>query len=138
MDMGDGISVETYTNALAGLNAAHSLRCRFPLGIKVDPTDPSLVKQETPAEELTFDSIDRERGNARSISQTSADDATVFSGPTALTFLQLAATGNPSITTVFPRFVAGTRAFYAAGSDHILIFNKILVFQYYGSCTILN
>lgn len=87
---------------------------------------------------MTFDAIDRQRGHARIIAKSGAGDVTVITGPTALTFVEVAATGNPLVTVVFPRFRAGTREFYAADSEHVFAFGDISIGQYYGSCTVLE
>jgi hypothetical protein len=88
--------------------------------------------------DVTFDAIDRKAGHARIIAKSGARDVVVTTGPTALTFIEIAATGNPLITVVFPRFRAGTREFYAADSEHIFAFGDISIGQYYGTCTILE
>ena len=135
---GFGISPDTYERTRAALNAAQTLRCQFPRGSYVDPADPNLTKHDQAGTDVTFDSIDRKRGTARIISTTGAADVTVFTGPTALTFLEIAPTGNPLITVVFPRFRAGTKEFYAADSEHIFAFGDMTIGQYYGTCKVLQ
>jgi hypothetical protein len=120
---GFGISPETYAKTRAVLDSARSLRCQFPRGSYVDLADPGLARHESAGAEVTFDAIDRQRGHARIIAKSGAGDVTVITGPTALTFVEVAPTGNPLVTVVFPRFLAGTREFYG---------------QYYGSCTVLE
>ena len=136
--LGFGISPETYAKTRAVLDNARSLRCQFPRGSYVDLSDPKLVRHESAGAEVTFDAIDRQRGHARIIAKSGAGDVTVITGPTGLTFVEIAATGNPLVTVVFPRFRAGTREFYAADSEHIFFFGDITVGQYYGSCTVLE
>jgi hypothetical protein len=104
----------------------------------VDLADPVLRRQESPGAEVTFDAIDRQRGRARIIAKSGAGDVTVISGPTALTFVEVAETGNPLVTVVFPRFRDGTREFFAADSEHIYFLGHVTVGQYYGSCAVLE
>ena len=131
-------SVEQYTEARKILDRARSLRCQFPRGSHVDLADPVLRRQESAGAEVTFDAIDRQRGRARIIAESGASDVTVISGPTALTFVEVAETGNPFVTVVFPRFRDGTREFFAADSEHIYALGDVSVGQYYGSCTVLE
>jgi hypothetical protein len=135
---GFAISPETYAKTRAVLDRARSLRCQFPRGAYVDLADPGLARHESAAADVTFDAIDRQRGHARIIAKSGAGDVTVITGATALTFIEVAATGNPLVTVVFPRFRAGTREFYAADSEHIFFFGDISIGQYYGSCTVLE
>ena len=132
------ISPETYAKTRAVLDSARSLRCQFPKGSYVDLADPNLVRHEGAGAEVTFDAIDRQRGHARIIAKSGASDVTVITGPTALTFVEIASTGNPLVTVIFPRFRAGTREFYAADSEHVFAFGDISISQYYGSCTVLE
>jgi hypothetical protein len=132
------ISPEAYDKARSALDAARSLRCSFPHGGYVDLADPKLARTESAGVDVTFDAIDRKAGHARIIAKSGARDVVVTTGPTALTFIEIAATGNPLITVVFPRFRAGTREFYAADSEHIFAFGDISIGQYYGTCTILE
>jgi hypothetical protein len=132
------ISPETYAKTRAILDKARSLRCQFPRGSYVDLADPELGRHEGAGAEVTFDSIDRQRGHARVIAKNGAGDVTVISGPTALTFIEVADTGNPIVTVVFPRFRNGSREFYAADSERIFFFGDISIGQYYGSCTVLE
>ena len=136
--LGFGISPETYAKTRAVLDNARSLRCQFSRGSYVDLANPELVRHESAGAEVTFDAIDRQRGHARIIAKSGAGDVTVITGPTALTFVEIAETGNPLVTVVFPRFRAGTQEFYAADSDHIFMFGDITVGQYYGSCTVIE
>ncbi|OFW21383.1 MAG: hypothetical protein A3H97_20225 [Acidobacteria bacterium RIFCSPLOWO2_02_FULL_65_29] len=62
----------------------------------------------------------------------------MFTGATALTFLELSQTGNPLVTVVFPQFRAGTRKLLAVDSEHIYAMGGTTVGQYYGTCTILE
>ncbi len=135
---GFAISPETYAKTRAVLDNARSLRCQFPRGSYVDLADPGLGRHESAGAEVTFDAIDRQRGHARIITKSGAGDVIVITGPTALTFVEVAATGNPLVTVVFPRFLAGTHEFYAADSEHIFAFGDISIGQYYGSCTVLE
>ncbi len=132
------ISPEAYAKTRAVLDSARSLRCQFPRGSYVDIADPSLERHESAGADVTFDAIDRQRGHARIIAKTGASDVTVITGPTALTFVEIAPTGNPLVTVVFPRFRAGTREFYASDSEHIFAFGDISIGQYYGSCAVLE
>jgi hypothetical protein len=104
----------------------------------VDLADPALRPHESAGAEVTFDAIDRQVRHARIIAKSGAGDVTVISGATALTFLEIAPTGNPLVTVVFPRFRDGTREFFAADSEHIFAFGDISVGQYYGSCEVLQ
>ncbi len=112
------ISPETYAKTRAVLDSARSLRCQFPRGSYIDLADLSLERHEGAGSDVTFDAIDRQRGHARVIAKAGAGDVTVVTGQTALTFLEIAPTGNPLLTVVFPRFLAGTREFYAADSEN--------------------
>ena len=132
------ISPEAYAKTRAVLDSARSLRCQFPRGSYVDLVDPNLGRHEGAGADVTFDAIDRQRGHARIIAKTGAGDVSVITGPTALTFVEVTATGNPLVTVVFPRFRAGTREFYAADSEHIFAFGDISIGQYYGSCVVLE
>ena len=127
-----------YRAAAKVLNDAHSLRCEFPSGAFVDLGDAELRRHVTPGVTVTFDAIDREHGHARIIAKSGAGDVTVFSGPTALTFLELSSTGNPLVTVVFPEFRPGTRQLMAADSEHIYAFGDTTVGQWYGSCSVLE
>ena len=104
----------------------------------MDLADPVLGRHESQGDEVTFDAIDRQLGRARIIAKSGAGNVTVVSGPTALTFLEIAPTGNPLVTVVFPRFRDGTREFFAVDSQHIFVFGDISVGQYYGSCRVLE
>src|SRR5262249_17061899 len=132
------ISPETYAKTRAALDGARSLRCTFPHGGRVDLADPKLARKESAGPEVTFDAIDRKAGRARIITNDGAGDVTVIPGPTALTFIEVAPTGNSLVTVVFPRFRAGTREFYAADSEHIFAVGDISIGQYYGSCIALE
>ncbi len=132
------ISPETYAKTRAALDNSRSLHCTFPRGAYVDLADPKLARHESAGAEVTFDAIDRQAGRARIIAKSGAGDVTVITGPTALTFVEIAATGNPLVTVVFPRVRAGTRDFYAADSEHVFAFGDISIGQYYGSCTVLE
>jgi hypothetical protein len=133
-----GMSAETFDKTLAALDAAKSLRCKFPLGSSVDIVAPIFKRQESTGAEVVFDAIDRQRGLARLIVQNRATNVTATRGATALTFVEIAESGNPLVTVVFPRYLAGTREFYAADSEHIFIFGDISIGQYYGSCAALE
>ena len=136
--LGFGTSSEKYAEARNVLDQARSLRCEFPRGSYVDLADPQLARHDDSVAEVTFDAIDRQRGRARVIVKSGASDATVITGPTALTFVEIAPTGNPFVTVVFPRFRAGTREFYAADSEHAFMFGDIRIGQYYGTCAVLE
>lgn len=133
-----GISPETYAKTRTALDNARSLRCQFPRGSYLDLADANLARHDGAGAEVTFDAIDRQQGHARIIAKSGAGDVTLITGPTALTFVEVAPTGNPLVTVVFPRFRAGTREFYAADSEHIFFFGDISVGQYYGTCTVLE
>src|SRR5439155_10988351 len=128
----------TYAKTRVALDAAKSLRCSFPSGGYVDLADPTLAHKEGAGAEVTFDAIDRKVGHARIIAKAGAGDVTVITGSTALTFVEIAPTGNPLVTVVFPRFRAETREFYAADSEHLFAFGDISIGQYYGSCRVLD
>jgi hypothetical protein len=132
------VSSDAYAKTRAVLDSARSLRCQFPQGSYVDLADPKLGRHESAGAEVTFDAIDRPHGHARIIAKSGAGDVTVIAGPTALTFVEIASTGNPLVTVIFPRFRAGTREFYAADSEHVFAFGDISIGQYYGSCTVLE
>jgi Fe-S cluster assembly scaffold protein SufB len=132
------ISPEVYAKTRAVLDAARSLRCQFPRGAYVNLADPGLGRHEAAGAEVTFDAIDRQAGRTRIVAKSGAADVKVITGPTALTFIEIAATGNPLVTVVFPRFRAGTREFYAADSEHLFAFGDISIGQYYGGCTVLE
>jgi len=131
-------SPEQYRQARKVLDEARSLRCEFPSGSFVDVGDPRLARHEGPGAEVTFDAIDRRRGRARIVAKAGAGDVSVFTGATALTFLELSQTGNPLVTVVFPQFRAGTRKLLAVDSEHIYAMGGTTVGQYYGTCTILE
>ena len=118
-------SPEDYSETRSVLDRARSLRCEFPSGAFVDLADPKLRRQDSHGAEVTFDAIDRKGGHARIIAKSGAADVTVISGPTALTFVEVSPTGNPLVTVVFPRFLAGTRKFFAADSEHIFMFGAV-------------
>lgn len=135
---GMAISPETYARTRAALDGARSLRCTFPRGAYVDLADSKLTRHDSAGTDVTFDAIDRKAGRARIVTKTGAGTVTVITGPTALTFIEIADTGNPLVTVVFPRFRAGTRDFYAADSEHVFAFGDISVSQFYGSCAVLE
>ena len=130
--------VDQYREARNVLDRARSLRCTFPKGARVDLTDPGLQRHEGAGVDVTFDAVDRKAGRARIVAKEGAGDVTVIAGATALTFVELAATGNPLVTVVFPRFRDGTHELLAADSEHIFFFGDVTVSQYYGSCTVLE
>ena len=130
--------VDQYREARDILDHARSLRCSFPKGARVDLADPKLQRHEGAGVDVTFDAVDRKAGRARVIAKEGAADVTVIPGATALTFVEMAPTGNPLITVVFPRFRDGTRELLAADSEHIFFFGDVTVSQYYGSCAVLE
>jgi len=136
--LGFGTSPEKYAEARGVLDRARSLRCEFPRGSHLDLADPKLLRHDSSGATVTFDAIDRQRGHARIIAKSGAGDVRVITGPTALTFVEIADTGNPLVTVVFPRFRAGTREFYAVDSEHIFMFGDINIGQYYGTCAVLE
>ena len=131
-------SPEQYRQARKVLDEARSLRCEFPLGWFVDVSDARLTRHEGSGSEVIFDAIDRRRGRAPIVAKAGAGDVSVFTGATALTFLELSATGNPLVTVVFPQFRAGTRKLLAVDSEHICAMGGATVGQYYGTCTVLE
>ena len=130
--------VDQYREARSVLDRARSLRCTFPKGARVDLTDPNLQRHEGSGVDVTFDAVDRKAGRARIIAKEGVSDVTVIPGATALTFIEVAGTGNPLVTVVFPRFRDGTHELLAADSEHVFFFGDVTVSQYYGSCTVLE
>ena len=117
---------------------AKSLKCIMGPGVTTE-WKKGKIKTE-PAEfgaTLHFDSIDLKKRTARLIGNQSATDVTAFVTATGITFIELIASGNISVTTVYFEYSDKSSMQYkVVQSRHLSLLVEALPSQYYGSCKI--
>lgn len=89
--------------------------------------------------EIVFDQIDKKNGTARMIGNNGAENVIAIDGRDSVHLVEITASGNMNITTIFQQRDARRNSFAGVHSRHVtLMSGGPLPSQYVGLCSKLN
>jgi hypothetical protein len=96
------------------------------------------IESNTEKGEITYDSIDLQKGSARAIGNVGAADVSVRSTQGEIWITEVTDLGNLVVSTVFPLYVEGTEDFVILESRHTIAGTIVLGEQSSGGCKLLQ
>jgi hypothetical protein len=114
-----------------------TLKCKFGPGLSASWNHGQLkLERDDFKAVIFFDSIDMDKGTARTIANQGSSDVAVIPGVLFITFIEQTGGGNVIFTSVFPNYAKGTEDFISVTSRHINLPGGPLPSQYHGTCKI--
>ena len=131
------LALPTYAKAIGIWDNVKTVKCTFTNSsvakVKLEGFVPEIVEQKL---EYIYDSVNLKKNSARLIGSLGAEDVTVISGTNTLSFVEITATGNINITSLYSKKIG--KDYLASTSRHVSLEDFPLPSQLYGKCKNFN